>query len=219
MRLRSFLLFLFLAFLLGGLGAGAWVWQQRSIARQTQFDGLIGPAALENNVDPLLIRAIIWRESRFQPHARGLKRERGLMQVTPGVAAEWARVNERPNPLDADPDSLFDPETNIRIGTWYIARMLHHWPGVDHAEVFALAEYNAGRSNALRWVDPLAPTDAAAFRNRIAFGSTRRYVDAILTKYEAYERGYFRPPWLLFWDQITHRADPPTLVGGAAKAL
>ncbi|SDT92021.1 soluble lytic murein transglycosylase [Verrucomicrobium sp. GAS474] len=216
MRLRLFIVALIVALLGGGLGAAAWAWQLRSIARQTQFDQYIGPAALENNIDPLLIRAIIWRESRFQPRVRGLNRERGLMQLTPGVAAEWARVRQV-DPVD--PDALFDPKVNIEIGTWYFARMLKHWEGVENAEVFALAEYNAGRSNVLKWVDPAAPTDAAALHDRIGFPSTRRYVDAILVKYEAYQRNYFRPPWLLYWDRLTKKSDQPTLVGSAAKAL
>jgi len=216
MRPRIALLIVLCAVVGAGLGIGAWQWQLRSIAKQTQFDAFIGPAALENNVDPLLIRAIIWRESRFQPRVRGLNRERGLMQLTPGVAAEWARVRHT-DPIE--PDALFDPNTNIEIGTWYFARMLKHWEGLENAEVFALAEYNAGRSNALKWVDPDAPGDAAAFRERIGFPSTRRYVDAILVKYEAYKRNYFLPPWLLYWDRFTKHADAPTLQGNAAKAL
>ena len=216
MRRHLPLLLLVLFLVCAGLGAAAWLWQQRSIARQTQFDAFIVPAAQENNVDPLLIRALIWRESRFQPRVRGLNKERGLMQITPIVAADWAQLHHA-DPVD--PEALFDPRTNIEIGTWFFARMLHHWEGDENAEVFALAEYNAGRSNVLKWIDPQAPTDAASFHDRIAFGSTRRYVDAILTKYEAYQRNYFRPPWLLYWDRVTRHADSPTLVGSAAKAL
>src|SRR6202012_3716305 len=68
-------------------GAGAWgmhAWWEKSIRVQTQFDALIQPAAERHGLDPRLVRAIIWRESRFQPTVRGLNKEKGLMQVTPG---------------------------------------------------------------------------------------------------------------------------------------
>ncbi len=199
-------------------GAAAWAlhaWTEKSIRTQTQYDPLIQPVAVKLNLDPLLVRAIIWRESRFQPLVRGLNKEKGLMQVTPGVAAEWA---ERHHVEPIDPDALFDPETNIEIGSWYFARMLSHWSETDNPAGFALAEYNAGRSNALRWVDPEQPASFAAFSSRIAFGSTKRYVFAILQKHADYQRGYFRPPWLAWWDRVTRRADAPTLVGPAANA-
>jgi len=183
--------------------------QQRSIARQTQYDSLIQPVAAQLGIDPLLVRALIWRESRFQPNVRGLNKERGLMQVTPGVAAEWAQVTKSP-PIDLD--ALFIPATNIEIGSWYLARTIRRWPDTDNPAAFALAEYNAGRSNALRWVDSTTPESAAAFEQNISFPTTRRYVDAILQKYAEYQRGYFRPPWLAWWDRVTKRSDAPVLV-------
>ncbi len=146
--MRAVLALLLLA---AAAGWGMHAWRERSIRVQTQYDALIQPAAARHEVDPLLVRAIVWRESRFQPGVRGLNKERGLMQVTPGVAEEWA---ERHHTVAPDPDMLFDPGTNIAIGCWYFARMLSHWDQTDNPAGFALAEYNAGRSNALKWVDP-----------------------------------------------------------------
>jgi soluble lytic murein transglycosylase len=192
--------------------AGGHFWQRASIERQRRYDPLIFPIAQRLEIDPYLVRAIIWRESRFDPEARGLNKERGLMQVTPGVAAEWAQIHHL-SPID--PEMLFDPAVNIAIGSWYIARMLHHWDGADQPAAFGLAEYNAGRSNVLRWVDPAAPLDSAAMERRITFKATHRYVDAILARAADYRRGYFRPPWMGWWDRIFHHADAPTL----AKSL
>ncbi len=204
--MRVLLVFLFLA----GLAViGVFALQQRSIARQTQYDSLIQPIAARLEIDPLLVRALIWRESRFQPNVRGLNKERGLMQVTPGVAEEWAQVTKSP-PIDLD--ALFVPATNIEIGSWYLARTIHRWEDTDNPAAFALAEYNAGRSNALRWVDSGTPESSAAFEQNISFPTTRRYVDAILQKYAEYQRGYFRPPWLAWWDRMTKRSDAPTLI-------
>lgn len=210
--MRALLAFLLFA---GAAAFGLHAWSERSIRMQTRFDPLIRPAAAKHGLDPLLVRAIIWRESRFQPTVRGLNKERGLMQVTPGVATEWAERNRLPAP---DPDALFDPATNIEIGCWYFARMLSHWTQTDNPAGFALAEYNAGRSNALKWVDPDQPGSYAVFSQRIAFGSTKRYAAAILQKYADYQRGYFRPPWMAWWDRVTRRTDAPTLIGPAANA-
>ena len=195
------------ALLLGGA-----LWKARAVRLQTRYDALIAPVAARLGLDPLLIRAIIWRESRFQPDVRGLNKERGLMQVTPGVAEEWAQTtHSAPIALD----QLFDPATNIAIGSWYFARLLHHWQETDNPTAFALAEYNAGRTNALRWIDPADPEAAAAFQRRISFPSTHRYVEAILGKYDEYRRGYFRSPWLSLWDRLLRSSsgasDQPTL--------
>jgi len=201
-------LFVFLILAILGAVAAATL-EERSIERQTQYDSLIQPVANRLGIDPMLVRALIWRESRFQPNVRGLNKERGLMQVTPGVAAEWAEVTKSP-PIDLD--ALFVPATNIEIGSWYLARTLHHWDETDKPAAFALAEYNAGRSNALRWVDADNAASSAAFEQHISFPATRRYVDTILQKYGEYQRGYFRPPWLSWWDRVTKRTDAPTLI-------
>ena len=215
--MRSFVFFLVL---LAVIFAGGVIWMERSIRFQKRFDSLIAPQAAMHDLDPNLIRAIIWRESRFQPHARGLNKERGLMQVTPGVAEEWARLHHVPPP---DLDTLFNPETNVVIGTWYFARMYRHWNGsdgvvTDDPAAFALAEYNAGRSNALRWVDPANPGSAAAFEQRITFGSTHRYVAAILKRYAEYRGGYFSPPWMAWWDRLAHHSSDAPTVEGASRS-
>ena len=66
----------------------------------------------------------------------------------------WAKANKIE---DFNDDKLYDPETNIRVGTWYLNRSIKRWSQTDDPVTFALAEYNAGHSNALKWVDPLAP--------------------------------------------------------------
>jgi len=203
--MRLFPVFLILAGVTAGLAVS---WEWKSIERQTQYDALIQPVAARLGLDPMLVRALIWRESRFNPDVRGLNKERGLMQVTPGVAEEWSQVTKSP-PIDLD--ALFVPATNIEIGSWYLARTIHHWDGTDNPTAFALAEYNAGRSNALRWVDPDAPQSSAAFEQHITYPATRRYVDTILQKYADYRRGYFRSPWMTWWDRVTKRTDAPTL--------
>jgi soluble lytic murein transglycosylase len=168
------------AVLVGELGFLYWKEHQR---KENRYDPLIVEVAHETGVDPFLIRALIWRESHFNPSTYGLAQEHGLMQVTPEVGIEWAKANKIP---DFQPSDLFDPLTNIRAGTWYLNHALRRWTQTDDPVPFALAEYNAGRSNALKWVDPADPQDHIAFIDRITFPTTRKYVEDIMAQREEY---------------------------------
>lgn len=161
------------------IGLGALYW------RFHRFDGAIRDASAAYGVDPALIRAIIWRESRFDPGALGKAGEVGLMQVTPVAAGEWAAAEKRPKPSRHD---LLDPKTNTRAGAWYIGRAIRRWSARPDPLPFALAEYNAGLSNADRWA--MNAVDSVEFWNRIGFPTTKRYVEDILKRY----RGGVAPP-------------------------
>jgi len=167
-------------------------WREHQPHEYPSFDPLIVSVAHDAGVDPFLIRALIWRESRFKPLTHGLADERGLMQVTPEAGERWAKANKIAN---FQPDDLYDPKTNIRAGTWYLARSMRLWNQTDDPVVFALAEYNAGRSNALKWVDPAAPWSHVAFEERINFPGTRKYVDDIMTMRDTYRRDFADDPW------------------------
>jgi soluble lytic murein transglycosylase len=151
--------------------------------KESVYDPLIVSVARDQEVDPFLVRALVWRESRFNPSIYGLAQEHGLMQVTPEVGEEWAKANKI---AGFQPSDLFDPLTNLRAGTWYLSRALRHWSATEDAVPFALAEYNAGRSNALKWVDPADPQNPNAFLQRISFPTTRKYVEDILAKRAEY---------------------------------
>jgi soluble lytic murein transglycosylase len=158
-----------------------------SPARFHQYDYLIRSIAAENHVDPLLIKAVVWQESRFDPQKYGTARERGLMQVTEKAAVEWARENKIES---FRVEELFDPKTNLQAGTWYLHRALQHWEQQPNPLPFALAEYNAGASRAQRWAggaDSSAVT-TPEFLRRIDFPGTRKYVDAIIERYQFYRR-------------------------------
>ena len=176
------LLLLLLTALAGEVALLYWRAQQ---PKEKPCDPIIVAVARDTGVDPLLIRALIWRESKFDPMTHGTAAdERGLMQVTPTVGQMWAKANKI---TDFKPDDLYDSRTNIRAGTWYLARSLRLWNKTDDPVPFALAEYNAGRSNALKWVDPASPTDHTAFLQRITFPTTRKYVEDILNRRDEYK--------------------------------
>jgi soluble lytic murein transglycosylase len=163
------------------------VYEWISPARFQQYDRLIRAVAAEHHLDPMLVKAVVWRESRFDPQKYGSARERGLMQVSEKAANEWARENKIDN---FHVEGLFDPETNLEAGAWYLHRAFEHWGNQPDAMPFALAEYNAGASRAQRWGggDGAAAMPARTFLNNINFPGTRKYVDSIIARYQFYKR-------------------------------
>jgi soluble lytic murein transglycosylase len=163
------------------------VYEWISPARFQQHDAHIRTVAAEHQVDPMLVKAVVWRESRFDAQKFGTAGERGLMQVSEKAAGEWARETKAEN---FRVEELFDPKTNLEAGTWYLRRAIEHWQNQSNPVPFALAEYNAGASRALRWAggDDTKPVAAKVFLANIDFPGTRKYVDSILARYKFYKR-------------------------------
>ena len=157
-----------------------------SPARFQQYDRLIRGVALEHHLDPMLVKAVVWRESRFDPKKQGSHGERGLMQVTERAANEWARETKISG---FHPDQLFEPKTNLEAGTWYLHRAMEHWEHQSDPIPFALAEYNAGASRAQRWSggSGLADMSERQFLQNIDFPATRKYVESIIDRYRFYQ--------------------------------
>lgn len=174
-----------LILVLVAVGAAWFGWER--FARERRYDGLIRAVAIRNGLPPELVKAVVWRESRFDAEARGSHGEFGLMQVTETAAQEWA---------DARGDRTFrhehtlDPATNLHAGCFYLARLSRRYPGTDRPFAFALADYNAGRGNVLRWAKGAAATNSAAFLDAMTFPRTREYVEAILIRQRGYAAGF-----------------------------
>ena len=158
-----------------------------SPARFRQHDALIRAVAAEHRLDPMLIKAVVWQESRFEAQKFGTAGERGLMQVSEMAAQEWAEDSEK---ADFRVEELFDPKTNVEAGSWYLRRALDHWQNQEDPIPFALAEYNAGASRAQRWAGgaDAKGIPADTFRANIDFPGTRKYVDSIMARYQFYKR-------------------------------
>ncbi len=147
--------------------------------RVHRFDLLVIEASRQAGVDPRLISSLIWKESRFNPNSVGTHQEVGLMQVTETAAREWAAARRITTFSRTD---LFDPSTNLQAGAWYLARAIRRWSIYPDPLPFALAEYNAGLSNAKRWAGESGP-NPRKFVEAISYPTTRKYVRDILTRY------------------------------------
>src|SRR5215475_10555435 len=156
-----------------------------SPARFHRSDRLIRGVRLEHHLDPLLVKAVVWRESRFDAKKRGSHGQRRLMQVSESAANEWVRETKI---AGFHPDQLFEPKTNLEAGTWYLHRAIAHWDHQSDPIPFALAEYNAGASRAQRWSggNGVAEISERQFLQKIDFPATRRYVESIIKRYRFY---------------------------------
>lgn len=166
-----------------------------AFGRYGKYDFLISQAARRYDVAPELIKAVIWKESRFHPDKVGSQGERGLMQVTENAAADWARAEKIETFVPTD---LFDPKVNIEAGTWYLKHALAHWADKEDPIPFVLAEYNAGRTRVKRWVQNSGRGDSAEagdLQSAMNFPTTRSYIRSITVRCEYYtKRGDFTKP-------------------------
>lgn len=179
-RLRLILVLLLL------LAAVGYWWRQGRIERSQ--DGPIREAAVRYEVEPALIKAVVWRESRFDPRVRGRAQEVGLMQIREEAAREWAEAERIEN---FDHEQCLDAGTNTLAGTWYLKKLLKRYVLTDDPVVYALADYNAGRGNVLKWDHGPAATNSAAFIEQIGFPGTKAYVKSVMRRYAHY-RPIFR---------------------------
>jgi soluble lytic murein transglycosylase len=116
--------------------------------------------ARENGLDPALLAAVIYQESKFRAGAESKSGAIGLMQLTPATAHGIA---VRTGGSKFETSDLLDPEINIRYGAWYLGNLVQKYGD----ERLALAAYNAGQGNVDRW---------RARGRAIEFPETRAYI-------------------------------------------
>lgn len=151
------------------------------------FAGLIQQEADRWGLDPLLLAAVIRQESRFEPVAASSASAQGLMQIMPATA-EW--IAGQQGRRDFRPEQAYWPYINVDFGAYYLNWALKQ---LDDSLAAALAGYNGGPGNALRW-RKLAPTDDDLMVALIDYGETRFYVQQVLNQLAVYRRLYAPGP-------------------------
>ncbi|MGB9780596.1 lytic transglycosylase domain-containing protein [Caldanaerobacter sp.] len=132
-------------------------------------------------VDPYLVFAIIKVESNFNPNAVSAKNAVGLMQILPETG-RW--IAGKIGIKGFREEMLFNPDTNIKMGTWYLSYLLKNFGGDLK---LALAAYNGGCGNVDLWLkDKRFSQDGKRLHN-IPFPETDRYVKKVLTAYQIYK--------------------------------
>ena len=130
--------------------------------------------AAKNNLDPAWVAAEIRAESIFYPRARSSANAMGLMQVLP---ATGAGVASRIGAPWGGADSLYDPDTNIILGTAYLRQLMDKYGGQPYQ---VIAGYNAGPAPLGRWQSQRPGMDPAFWIETISYKETREYVARVL---------------------------------------
>lgn len=146
------------------------------------FWHLVQPRAEEQGLDPLLLEALMRQESLFDPRARSHANARGVMQLLPSTAKQVA------GDPDSDPD-LYDPETNIDLGSRYLRSLLVRF---DFDPFKAIAAYNGGEAAVEKWQRRYGDLDPDELVESITYRETRDYVKKVVANYRKYTTLYPR---------------------------
>lgn len=148
------------------------------------YNSIINKYSNEYNVDPYLIASIINVESSYNKDAISPKDAKGLMQIGPQTG-KWA--SEELDIEDYNEEKLFDPETNIMIGSWYLDRLKGEFDGnLDHI----LIAYNAGSGNLNKWLEDEEYSKDGKNIINIPFKETEKYLIKVKHNYKIYSTIY-----------------------------
>jgi len=118
-------------------------WYER-IRYPLRYSEFVRVHARRHSIDPALLAAVIYQESKFRPAAKSSSGAIGLMQLRPQTARGIA-IRTHGNAFRTS--DLYDPEINIRYGAWYLDNLFRKYG----SERLVLAAYNAGQGNVDRW--------------------------------------------------------------------
>ena len=138
----------------------------------------------EYNLDPYLVASIINVESSYDPDAISLKDAKGLMQIGTQTG-KWA--SEVLEIQDYKEEMLFDPEINIKIGTWYLNRLYNEF---NQDLDLVLMAYNAGSGNVSKWLNNTEYCKDGINIDNIPFNETKNYVEKVNKNYKVYKLIY-----------------------------
>jgi soluble lytic murein transglycosylase len=155
----------------------------KEVVLPLRHEDIIRQQSHEKRLDPALVAAVIYTESRFrdQTSRAGAK---GLMQLTPDTAKFVERLS---GGSTFELSDLSTPQVNIAYGTYYLRYLLDRY---GDNEALALAAYNGGEGNVDRWVDAARQKGQALSIDAIPFGETRAYVRAVQSVARQYRNSY-----------------------------
>ncbi len=166
--------------------------EQRAILNNypLEYRDLVEKYADEYNLEPAFVTAIIRNESSFQPLAVSSVGARGLMQLMPDTA-EWIAGKLKITGYSFE--RMYDPETNIRFGCWYLNYLSNMFRGDP---ICVACAYHAGQGTVTSWLsDPLISDDGITLSlSRLVSGPTKTYAERVTKAYGIYQVLYFEVP-------------------------
>lgn len=163
----------------------AWPRVQRDVMElrfPLRYEMLIERYSEERDLDPFLVKGLIQAESSFRSDAVSPVGASGLMQIMPNTGAWLAELMG----ISFEPSDLFNPAYNIRMGTFYLRRLINTFEHVDTA----LAAYNAGMGNVNGWLGDERYSNDGETLHTIPFRETREYVQRVNRYMEIYRELY-----------------------------
>lgn len=188
-RLKAALGMLIIAMLVLGFGGlGIWLlWDSKPETTITtypvKFEEPIRRYAAQNGIDPAYAAAVIMAESSYRPEVVSSANAQGLMQLLPSTG-EWIAKKYDETYVEG---CLFDPETNIRYGCWYLGFLVSRYDG---SMVCASAAYHQGQGTVDKWLENSEYSVDGRMLSVIPSEATQTYVNRIMKYYEEYKKIY-----------------------------
>ena len=170
------------------VGIGFWgtkksLTKQAKVTCIVEYTDEIRTAAEENGLEPAYVAAVVMAESSYRTDAVSSANAQGLMQLLPSTA-EWIAGKFDETYSDG---VLFDVETNLRYGCWYLGWLMRRYDGDMKC---ASSAYHAGQGTVDTWLANAEYSSDGKTLDVIPFDSTRIYVERVLKYYEKYEEIY-----------------------------
>ena len=148
-----------------------------------RHEDIIRQQARDKNLDPALIAAMIYQESKFEDRTSSAG-ALGMMQLLPDTAHFIAR---KTGGTRFTTEYLSTPQINISYGSWYLRYLIDHYDGNT---TLAVAAYNAGESNVDKWVTSAGGEASFDPDTDIPFPETRHYVQSVMEHRKQYREKY-----------------------------
>jgi len=149
-----------------------------------KYREIIEKYSSEYGLDAYLIMAIIKVESNYNKDAVSHKGAKGLMQLT-DQTAQWGA--QKLGMDDYASDKVYDPETNIKIGCWYLNNLMKEF---DNNLSLVLAAYNGGSGNVNKWLNDENLSKSGKTLDKIPFKETEQFIKKVMKEYHIYVKLY-----------------------------
>lgn len=146
------------------------------ITHPLKYETTIREVSAQNGLDPTLVAAVVYTESRFNQEAESHREAYGLMQLLPQTADF---ISSRSG-IEGD---YREPQVNLRLGAWYLSYLEGRYEGHER---LMLAAYNSGEGQVDTWISE----DGFDIETDIPFEETRNYVENVLEAREVYTELY-----------------------------
>lgn len=151
-----------------------------------EYSQYVSQYAAEYGVDEALVYAVIRTESGFRAEVQSSVGACGLMQIMPDTF-EWLQTLSDSEVTYSESD-LFDPQINIKYGTYYLSYLIDHYNG---REELAVAAYNGGFANVDSWLEDERYSDDGITLTDIPYNETSQYVERVENTKSMYESLYY----------------------------